>query len=153
MSNLHQPALVIATYLRAKQIECQVEGEQPWPIYVGAFIDKPDRAMTVYDAIGRMDGRRSNGFMREHPGIQVRTRSLEQTESYQKAARVSDMLDEIKREIVEVIDEITKASFMYVIHSVTRTTGIIPMGEEPGSRRNNFTVNAVVSIELQIELQ
>lgn len=116
----------------------------PWPIYADAEPNSPDNVITVYGTSGNMDGRMmADGSWVVHHGIQVRIRSATPTAGFVKANAIAVAMDQSIYQ-----QGITISGTSYLVHSISRKGEVIPLGkEEPGSKRNVFTINAVVVIK------
>ncbi len=116
----------------------------PWPVFVGFLPDRPDNAVCIYDTAGKLDGRiMRSGEQVEHPGIQVRVRGLEYVETREKTEEIARALDAQVRTAITVAP-----SQNHIIHNISRSGGIIPIGmEETDRRRYSFTINAMTTIE------
>ncbi len=112
-----------------------------WPVFVGHMPDEPDNAICVYDTAGTPDGRvQRGGETIEHPGWQVRVRSVDHPTGWPKITNIRNHLDSVNRQGV-VID-----TYSYTIQAVTLTGGIQSLGQEPdGTRRNNYTINGIIT--------
>lgn len=115
----------------------------PWPVFATTEPDAPDDVITVADTTPLLQGRvHVTGEQPDNPGFQVRVRSGTHNPGYVKAAEIADALSRRATRAVVTVGDRT-----YLIQSVTRTTGVIPLGREsPASRRRLFTLNAVMSL-------
>lgn len=115
----------------------------PWPVYAAGEPNAPDNVVTVYDTLGRGDGRAMpTGERTEHHGVQVRVRAGTHKDGYAKARAVAVALDESIYDVAVTLD-----AQQYLVHSVTRTGDVLALGKEsPTSRRSLFTINALVTI-------
>lgn len=111
-----------------------------WPISVRKELDTPDETMTVFNTQGKNDGRSMiDGERDEHPGVMIRVRAKDEPTAYLKAQSVAEALDRLYQEEVTIGEE------SYLLHSVSRTSNVIP-ASDPNSERKLFTINAIVSI-------
>ncbi len=123
-----------------------VEAGNTWPIFVGFLNDEdqniPANALCVYDTSGKLDGRiMQTGEQVEHPGIQIRIRSLEYPVGFEKAKNITLALDAVRHVLVTV------GADLYLIQNVSRAGAIIPLGvESTEQRRFHFTVNAMLTL-------
>lgn len=115
----------------------------PWPVYAAGEPDKPDSAITVYDTVGRQEGRTHvDGEAQEHHGVQVRVRSAAHTAGYAKARAVAVALDEDV-----LMNSVHIGAASYRVWAVARTGDVLSLGKEsPDSKRSLFTINALVSL-------
>lgn len=113
-----------------------------WSVYTGFLPSELDRAIAVYDTAGKLDGRiMLTGEQVEHPGIQIRVRGPDYTETFTRVQDIAEYLDTIRNEVKEM------TGVLYEVKNVSRTGAIMPMGIEEGDRiRHHFTVNAVLTI-------
>lgn len=136
----HSPAEVIARYLASLDPEIVDLEASPWRITVDYMPDKgANDAVAVYNTQGKKDHRDEDGT-KFHPGIQVRVRSGTPTDGYQKAAAIRTALDQITRGTIAI------DGTNYIIDAVTLTTDILSLGQEVGTNRRLFTLNAITSI-------
>lgn len=114
------------------------------PVFVSFWPDTPDESIAIFDTAGRLDGRiMRTGEQIEHPGIQIQVRGLDYSQTFDRAREIALFLDSVKKETVAIdSDEV------YVLHNVSRTGAIIPVGIETveSRRRYIFTINAVTTI-------
>jgi len=114
-----------------------------WPIYNANEPDTPDNCLTITDVAGLMHGRDQNsGYMQEHEGIQVRIRATDHATGWAKANSIKTLLDSSI-----AMSDVTVSTSNYVVGAVTRKSGPFGIGKEtPSSKRELFTINAVVSL-------
>lgn len=121
-----------------------------WPIFCDSEPDKPDNCITLYNTQGKESGRTmTDGERQEFPGFQVRVRCVNPVDGFAKARAIAVALDEeVYDEGVTVNpDTGSTTSENYLLHSVSRSSQVIPLGKEtPTSKRNVFTVNGVFSL-------
>lgn len=139
----HSPADVLAKLLvdLGHAIDSQSAGD--WPAFVNQEPNAPDKCVTTFDTTGRVGKRvHSNGYRPEFRGVQVRIRAHTQDAGWTRANRIAAALD-------EEVDWRTVAlsGVNYLVCAVTRTSGVLPLGDEPGTKRKLFTVNGVMSIK------
>lgn len=114
---------------------------EPWPCYIESEPDKPDETITVYTTDGRDQGRIQQGERQEMYGIQIRVRARDREVGWNKSMDLSAAID------LDIYDnDVTINGASYNIHSVIRTTAILPIGKEPGTKRDLFTINTLVHI-------
>lgn len=129
-------------------IDLNIVNPTAWPINVDQEPDEPDSVITVYGTQGRDDGRTQvDGELQEHHGIMIKVRSLDRTGFTiitQLAVAMDGLVD---RGVSLVTNGVTNR---YNIQSISRTgNGVICLGKEmPPSRRNGYTVNAVMSVRM-----
>ena len=116
-----------------------------WSVFVNDEPDKPDNAVTIYDTAGRLSstGRvMSTGYRPGARGILVRVRSALPAAGWTRANRIAAALDEeVEWETVNV------GGTLYTVCAVTRTTDLVSIGDESGTQRKLFTINAVMTLK------
>ena len=113
-----------------------------WPISVAQEPDDPDDDMTLYDEMGRKDGRAMvSGEVYEHHGVQLQLRSAVFKTGYTKISGVVTALDQDVEMAGVTVDTST-----YVVYAVSRPGTINYLGHEPESRRYIWTVSVLASI-------
>jgi hypothetical protein len=140
----HSPADIIRSLLsNISGIGSLPSAEIDWPISCSLELPNPDNTITVFDTQGTDDGyHQTNGEVQGMNGIQIRIRGTDHQTGWRKSNQVYNTLSKGVYQVYVVIDEI-----YYLVHSVTITSDILPLGEEaPKSRRQIFTINAVASI-------
>ena len=150
----HSPAFWIRCLLirEGMGVAATGEGVKVWPVYVGSMPDGKegtapinasgieDNAIAVYNTAGLLDGREAAGRTVEHPGWQVKVRSLDYEAGYAKIKAIAEMFDTIK--MTYVVD----GSQVTLIHAITRGP-VLTLGAVPGNRRRDaFSVNGTVTI-------
>lgn len=131
------PAELIDAYLLTELV-----GVEPfWSSFVSKLPDEPDDAFALYDSRGRSDGRYLNeGDTLEHPGVQLRVRSLSYSRGYEKIKALASILDAVKR--VAIYDGTT----LFQLNSITRTTELLSLGADKSEHRRQFTTNYICAI-------
>ena len=119
-----------------------------WPIYVSNQPDKPDNSIAIYDTTGLTEGRvQRTGEKPEHHGFQIAVRATDAEAGWRKAKTIATALDEtVKRDSVVVTDVVGTGTGTYHVYAVTRHSGPMAAGHEPGTIRQLFTINAVVAL-------
>lgn len=115
-----------------------------WTTYVSFLPSDPEKALCVYDTVGRIDGRlMQTGEQIEHPGIQIRVRGADYVTTWEKAKAIALALDAVNQNLVSISSDET-----YTINNVSRSGPVIPLGMEvEGTARHyHFTINAVLTI-------
>jgi hypothetical protein len=139
------PAQVIAALLVSNSLGSDADAEEvgAWPVFVANEPPEPDDTLTVFDSLGIMGPRfMASGRKTVKPGVQVRIRSREYADGFAKAAAVRTFLDSIKR------TEIAVAGVTFLVHTVSVTTPVTFIGNDPDTRRPLFTVNSRLSLTL-----
>jgi len=120
-----------------------------WPVKYSQEPDTPDSVITVYDTTPKMQGRfMINGEVQENPGIQIRIRDANHDDGFAKANAIMIALDQsVRLTAVTVEDAVGTGITEYLIHNVSRASGVLPIGTEtPTSRRHLFTLNVSVTL-------
>jgi hypothetical protein len=135
---MNAPSLAIHQLL----LEEELVGD--WGLFMAFLPDDPDNAICVYDTAGIMDGRMMRtGERIEHPGIQIRVRGPVYKDTWEKANLIALALDTVQKNVVTTEEE------DYIIHNVSRTGAIIPVGVEDAGRirRHHFTMNMILTLQ------
>ncbi len=117
-----------------------------WPGYTADEPSSPDNVVTVYGTTGRDFGRiMIDGERPEHEGFQVRVRAVDHPTGFRKARALAVALDTLVYR--QQVSGGTLSPNVYCVHSISRTSNVIPLGKEtPKSRRKLFTINATTYI-------
>lgn len=145
----HSPAHIIRDLLVTLGLGTDPDDDGSWPIFVSREPNTPDSVITLYNAASKSQGRRMvNGITVEHYGIQVRVRDASPTGGWVKANALAVALDQtIALDDVTVEDTDGTGSSTYKVYTVSRVGGILSLGKEtPTSKRNLFTINALVAL-------
>lgn len=124
------------------------------PISIENEPNSPDNVITIYTTTSVLQGRnQNNGEMNEFYGIQIRIRNSDIQNGWIKAKKIQNEIDTVvNRNTVSIADTTGTSTSSYLVHAITRTSGILSIGKEGqesrGGRtdRNLFTINAIVSI-------
>lgn len=134
----HSPANVLRYILIQAAKATNPNDNNPWPCYWSIEPNEPDNCLTVYDTNSIEQGRAHvSGQVLEHYGAQIRLRSLEAREGFNKLNDIMIFLDE------EFYHEtVTVETATYFAQAVSRTGGINQLGQETSkSKRFVFTLN------------
>lgn len=137
-----------ADIIRKLLIDLELGSSAPptaWPVYVAFLPNEIDNVISCYDTAGTSDGRlMKDGKRIEHPGVQIRVRSLKYLGGWQKVQTIAEALDAQKNTIVTV------GSDSFTLKNISRTGAILPMGVDPEDdrKRFNFTVNAILTVSI-----
>ena len=114
-----------------------------WPAFYQGEPDSPDECVTVYDTEGNRDARMMiDGEWAEHEGLQIRIRARKFSTGWTKIRAIAIALDK------NVYDEtVTVSAETYLVHSLHRRSGPIPIGSPASSKLELFTVNYVVQLK------
>lgn len=145
----HSPADVIRHLLIGLGLGTNPADGEAWPVYVSSEPDRPDSVITTYDTSGRLNGRTQvDGEVQEHHGIQIRVRDANPAAGFKKANEIAIALDEtVYLDTVAIEDVVGTGVSRYLVWNVSRVSGIFSLGKDvETSKRNLFTINAVVSL-------
>ncbi len=140
------PAYILAQYIVDVLGLMGETTEDTWPLYVNHLPDDrsssvEDNCGAIYDTTGVKDGRLMEGPVPQHFGIQLRIRSLGNQAGYVKIEGIAAAMDEVVRV------ELSLSSGDYVIQNVSRTSPVVPLGIEGGTKRRFlFTINFLVTM-------
>jgi len=141
------PAYILASYIIAEAIGSMTDpvDDDDWPLYVSYMPDSSDiktNCGCVYDTSGVKDGRLMEGPVTQFFGIQLKIRCSSPINGYAKAEAIAIALDAV------VNDTVTIDSVVYKIKDVGRTSPVISLGVEEGTKnRRLFTVNFIVTLK------
>ena len=136
------PAKIVSTWLRLMSLGSNPDNNTDWPVTYGSQPTDPDNIITVYNTVGRQDGRlMATGEVIQHPGIQIRIRATDEDTGWGKAKELCDALDALTR--VDVATDEGVAT----IQNASRVGDIIPLGNDRETQRQLFTINLVVTIK------
>lgn len=138
----HSPAAIVRRLLINKGAGTDPTDKQAWPVFDSGEADKPDSAITVYDTEGHLQGREMiEGETHDFHGIMVQVRAAGHSAGYAKARAIAVLFD--KSIYWNTIDIGTSK---YTIQSIGRTSDVLALGKEPGTKRNLFTINALATL-------
>ena len=146
----HSPAHVIRNLLVTLGLGTDPDDDGNWPMFVSQEPNAPDSVITVIDTSSRLQGRlQKTGETQEHYGFLLQVRDANHKDGFAKANDLVVALDESnKRNDVTIEDVSGTGSSTYRVDAVTRKTGVIDLGKDVAtSKRNLFTINAVVSLQ------
>lgn len=141
----HSPSHILAEYLIGEGILIDPDdsGSGNWRVYIGSTPDgiHADHEVAVaVDTAPVKDGR-VQGTPLFHHGVQFILRSTDYSVGYAKATEIAEDLATVSHEDVTVDDD------TYTIINVTQTTGVVVMGQEPGTKRRElFSVNFLATL-------
>lgn len=129
-----------------------VPGVEPLPReYVWCFVNGEsgdyERTVNIQDSVGLPGNREMHGGKRHgKPGVIINVRDLDQVAGH-------NLVQTIARTLTETIDqtetevELEDGDYeTHTVHSVTVTAGPAFMGEQPGTKRYQWTMNARLSL-------
>jgi len=137
----HSPADVVRRLMIAEGLGTDPSDSSSWPIYAHREPNSPDSCITVYDTQGRQDALHQVGVVTEHHGLNIRVRAAKGETGYTKARAIAIAFD-----TGIYLDAVTIGSSVYLIHAITRTGDVLPIGRESTSDRSIHTINAVVAL-------
>ena len=138
------PCLIIARYLIAEGYMSLPSLGKDWPIYVTHMPDGKniaDNIGAVYDTTPLSEGKLMNSDFIQHFGIQLKIRSKNFDDGWDKINEISVAMNNVHNaiQIVNGTD--------YLIQNMSRSSGPIFMGIEEGTkRRNMFSENWLATI-------
>jgi len=140
------PAMYIAQYLSEGGVGVYPWVGAPlknsWPIFIGYEGETGEESIVVADTQGRGDGRNHRtGESIVHPGIQIRIRHPIHEVGYAKTDGIAKLLDTLHNRALVVVGVTRK------IVAVTRIGDIMTMGAAEGDRRQNFSINAILTFD------
>jgi len=137
----HSPAQIVVQLMINKSLGTLYSTGKDWPIYYGSMPTEPDNVLTVYDTFPKMDGRiQATGEVVTHPGVMIRIRNTKYNPGWKKGDDIALAFDNIRNENV-VLEGRT-----YRIASISRSAGVIPLGQEQGKTRMVFTLNCTITV-------
>lgn len=142
----HSPAYVLAQYLIGEGELSDPTGSGDWPVFVGMLpdgADAPHNAVGLMDTAPLKDGRIMGGSPLFHDGFQLLIRASAYNTGYSKASDLAEALASVDDSEVEV-----ESGSTYNLVSVTQASGILPLGQEQGTKRRvMFSVNFLATIQ------
>lgn len=138
----HSPADVLRWTLIGLGVGTNPVLEGSWPINVSSEPDDPDNLITLIDTSGVFDGRiMQTGEKVEFYGVSIQVRAIDHVTAWPKVEALKRALDESVHNYLVIV-----GSTDYSVHAVTRQSGPIALGREPGSNRLKFSMNVLVSL-------
>ncbi len=114
---------------------------QPWPVYKGVSPSSPDQILVVTDTQGQVDGvSMLDGELYQHYGFQVKVRDT--SEPSTKAEQIRQAFAGRTRLVT-----VTIGSARYLVWKVAKVGQVLYLGKPPGTKRSQFTVNAMAVID------
>ena len=140
----HSPADVVSRLLVDLGVGTDPADGSAWPIFAAGEPSLPDNVITVFDTVGRQQGRTHfDGETQEHHGIQIRVRSSTHLVGFTKARAIAVVIDG------QYQSQVVIGAISYVVHAITRSGDVNILGKEvPATKRNLFTINALVSLRV-----
>ena len=152
MTLTSSPAIIIRSLLIANNLGSDKDADsvEAWPIHIQHEPDgdeEQDNMITLYDLGGTDDGRAMRtGERFDHETLQVRVRAKDFLIGRARMKLIADLFDGILREpVTVVVNETTSED--YAIQNISRSSPILPLGQEKGTKRRQlFTLNVAVTI-------
>ncbi len=144
---INSPASILAAYIIDQAIGAMTDPDDgnDWPLYVNIAPDGTGIKTNIgsmYDTPGVKDGRRMEGAITDHYGIQLRIRSADDIEGYTKAEILGVSMDTIRNNTVTI------GANEYELQNISRQGPVISLGIEKGTTgRRLFTVNFLTMIK------
>lgn len=144
-SHAHSPAMVLQQAIINAGHAVSPPTAADWACYVDYMPDGPevgDRAVCVYNTTPILDGRiMTTGKHIEHPGWQVKVRAPNHPTGFGKIKDILQFFEGVLRLSVTI------GSDSYKIQSISRTSGIVPIGRgKDMQQREHFTINGITTI-------
>lgn len=140
----HSPGQIIQRLLIDLGHGTEVADADDWPVYYGNLPDAPDQAILVSDTEMIKDARMMySGEVAQHDGFQVLVRGKSVDDGYTKAKQILIAFDQ---DVYQTDVEIGGST--YSIQSINRTSDVMHLGVEQGTRRRLYSVNAAMAVTL-----
>lgn len=138
----HSPADILRSLLPGIGIGTLPSAVGQWPVYASNMPDRPDNLIVTYDTTPVLQGRtHPDGNVQERFGIQIIVRSVDDPTGNRMIRLAAEALSTVYGAAVTI------GGAAYVVGSVMRTSGPIPLGEEsPETRRRLFSLNVTTVI-------
>lgn len=142
------PADVVAQLLIDLGLGTDPTESGDWPVFVSEEPDTPDDVITIYDTVGTREGRSQiDGEVQEHEGIQIRIRSTDYDTGHRKTDAIKVAVDiTTYRNTVGISSVLGTGTMQYFVQAISRISMTGGLKESPTSKRNVFTINAVVAL-------
>ena len=142
---LTTPSIILRAYITEVLETMSLPTDKTtWPLYVSHLPDGNNvrtDAGCVYDTSGINDLRQMNGFVPQHFGVQLRIRSRDYEDGWNKIEDVAIDLDQVNNVSIIVDTE------EYEMQNISRIGTIAILGTEPGTKRRfGFTANFIMTI-------
>jgi hypothetical protein len=138
----HTPAKILSVWLQDKGVLPKDQAKYWFP-YVGYLPEQFHNTPAVLrNCISMIDSgddsngrwlRRGDYFLRYL--VQIRVRGLDYVETWHTIKRIDKVISRLISVPVTVDDK------HYIIRAISRTTGVVPMGIDPGQQTYNFSLN------------
>jgi hypothetical protein len=147
------PARVVYEYLRELGVIGSSAGELPWLAGVGPMPQDGNEFVAIIDAGARQLGRiQRTGERVSKPRIQVLVRATDYPTGWAKGFEIQTVFDKVGvRTTTGGVGQIVPVAIgdqNWAIKLISVETPVMPLGREPDTGRNLFSINALVSLEL-----
>lgn len=141
----HSPADILRWALIGLGVGSSPATNSSWPMFVSNEPDMPDNCITLFDTVGRSNGRLMvTGELVDMLGVQVRVRADSHTTGYARSAAIRKVMAEDA-----YLKRVTIGAVTYLLGSVNNISQIMVLGkDEKTNRRSLFTINAVVAVRV-----
>ena len=132
------PAVLLREYTTLITLLQTPSGAAEWPCFISSMPDGDlieDDACCFYDTAGWKDGRVMNGPTIEHFGVQLRVRSKEYQDGWDKADSICSAFDSVLNYPLDYGDD------SFILYNISRASAIFSLGTEAGTKRR-FLVTA-----------
>jgi hypothetical protein len=138
------PAEILAYYLMSQNTFSNPSSLTPWPLFTTTLPTGKniELAACINDTMSIKDGRLMSGENIIHFGIQVRVRGRTFTEGWMKIMEVASLFEQVHN--VSIVIDVDNT---YIIHNVSQTSSILPMGQDPETRLFLFSMNFITTIK------
>ena len=143
---LISPSSILAEYIieTLATMTLPTDGDD-WPLYVNHLPDGrgvKDNCGAIFDTTGLKDGRLMEGGVPMHFGISLQIRALTDQVGFAKIEDIAADMDMV------ISEEITIDGNDYLLQNISRTSPVIPLGLEEGTRRRFLhTINFLATIK------
>lgn len=150
------PAKILRAFLVRRGVVCvpfvrgkivpqeQHSGDQVVPCYVSASPNDPDNVVTVFDAQGLWFGRRqADGKNLIHNGLFLIVRHRDYGKGYNLAVNLAIEVEKLNSSESPIVVDDKE----YWVDNVYRTSTVVPLGEDVGTKLLNFSFNARMSLQ------
>lgn len=122
------------------------DDDDPWPLYNDYLPDSgyvADDVAVIFTTSGILHGKDEDGTQYQHYGLQLRARSSDKRDAYEKLKNVMSSLLIINNQEILIPGGDT-----YVLYSISQTTDIVPIHIDH-KKRTHYTVNFIVAYSQQ----
>lgn len=143
---LHSPAEIISYYLIRKEFSRPIPTTLSWGTYIDVVPDKKliggtINVVSILNQTGKQSGRRMDGTVNRHPGVQFIIRSRLHSTSYNKMEELIPLITENMVRKLITVEEI-----QYRFESLTLTSEPIRLDPPEGLDFRGWSLNATCTI-------